>query len=93
MSNLRVLALLFAILTSALLFTVLIAHCLAWFIVYKAEARLGELRAGILRGGEMRVCLCTRYLRHESNAIIQALLYVSTGQRVQSMNVSLGYTP
>jgi hypothetical protein len=36
----------------------LTAHCLAWFIVYKTEARLGEVRKGLLRGGDMRVCLC-----------------------------------
>jgi len=39
-------------------FAVLIAHCLAWFIVYKTESRLGEVRKGLLRGGDMRVCLC-----------------------------------
>ena len=39
-------------------FAILIAHCLAWFIVYKTEARLGELHKGVLRGGDMRVCLC-----------------------------------
>lgn len=41
-------------------FAVLIAHCLAWFIVYKTEARLGEVRQGVMRGGEMRVCLCAK---------------------------------
>jgi hypothetical protein len=39
-------------------FAVLTAHCLAWFIVYKTESRLGEVRQGLLRGGDMRVCLC-----------------------------------
>jgi hypothetical protein len=39
---------------------ILIAHCLAWFIVYKTEARLGEARRGLVRGGEMRLCLCAR---------------------------------
>lgn len=39
-------------------FAVLIAHCLAWFLVYKTEARLGEVRSGLLRGGEMKLCLC-----------------------------------
>lgn len=39
-------------------FAVLIAHCLAWFLVYKTEARLGEARRGILKGGDMRLCLC-----------------------------------
>jgi hypothetical protein len=43
-----------------LLFAVLIAHCLAWFIVYKTEARLGEARRGVVQGGEMRLCLCAR---------------------------------
>ncbi|KAF3034218.1 hypothetical protein E8E12_001954 [Didymella heteroderae] len=41
-------------------FAVLIAHCLAWFLVYKTEARLGEVRTGLLRGGEMKLCLCNR---------------------------------
>ena len=41
-------------------FAILIAHCLAWFLVYKTEARLGEVRSGLLRGGEMKVCLCGR---------------------------------
>jgi uncharacterized membrane protein len=41
-------------------FAILIAHCLAWFLVYKTEARLGEVRAGLLRGGEMKLCLCGR---------------------------------
>ncbi|KAF1835110.1 hypothetical protein BDW02DRAFT_597628 [Decorospora gaudefroyi] len=39
-------------------FAILIAHCLAWFLVYKTEARLGEARRGIVQGGEMRLCLC-----------------------------------
>jgi hypothetical protein len=43
-----------------LLFAALIAHCLAWFIVYKTEARLGEARRGLVQGGEMRLCLCAR---------------------------------
>jgi hypothetical protein len=43
-----------------LLFALLIAHCLAWFIVYKTEARLGEARRGLVQGGEMRLCLCAR---------------------------------
>jgi hypothetical protein len=43
-----------------LLFGILIAHCLAWFIVYKTEARLGEARRGLVQGGEMRLCLCAR---------------------------------
>lgn len=41
-------------------FAVLVAHSLAWFLVYKTEARLGEVRAGLLRGGEMKLCLCGR---------------------------------
>lgn len=43
-----------------LLCAILIAHCLAWFIVYKTEARLGEARRGLVTGGEMRLCLCAR---------------------------------
>ncbi|KZM23637.1 hypothetical protein ST47_g5235 [Ascochyta rabiei] len=39
-------------------FAILISHCLAWFIVYKTEARLGEVRSGLLKGGEMKLCLC-----------------------------------
>lgn len=41
-------------------FAVLVAHCLAWFLIYRTEARLGEVRAGLLRGGEMKLCLCGR---------------------------------
>ncbi|KAJ4294345.1 hypothetical protein N0V90_008035 [Kalmusia sp. IMI 367209] len=41
-------------------FAILVAHCLAWFVVYKTEARLGEVKRGLLRGGDMRVCLCAR---------------------------------
>lgn len=41
-------------------FAILVAHCLAWLVVYKTEVRLGELRKGLLRGGDMRVCLCAR---------------------------------
>lgn len=47
-----------AILLFVLSFAILIAHCLAWFLVYKTEARLGEARRGIVQGGEMRLCLC-----------------------------------
>lgn len=39
---------------------ILMIHCLAWFIVYQTEARLGEARRGLLAGGEMRLCLCGR---------------------------------
>lgn len=48
----------FAVLVSIFIFAFLIAHCLAWFLVYKTEARLGEARRGIMQGGEMRLCLC-----------------------------------
>lgn len=41
-------------------FAVLVAHCLAWFVVYKTESRLGEAKRGLLRGGDMRMCLCAR---------------------------------
>jgi hypothetical protein len=41
-------------------FAILVAHCMAWFVVYKTEARLGEVRKGLLRGGDMRVCLYAR---------------------------------
>jgi hypothetical protein len=41
-------------------FAIIVAHCLAWFIVYRTEARLGEMRSGLLRGGEMKLCLCGR---------------------------------
>lgn len=47
-----------AILLFILSFAILIAHCLAWFLVYKTEARLGEARRGIVQGGNMRLCLC-----------------------------------
>jgi hypothetical protein len=52
-----------AILAGSLLvlaFAMLVAQCLAWFIVYKTEARLGEARKGLVQGGEMRLCLCAR---------------------------------
>ncbi|CAN9278500.1 unnamed protein product [Alternaria alternata] len=48
----------FAVFVSMIIFAILIAHCLAWFLVYKTEARLGEARRGIMQGGEMRLCLC-----------------------------------
>lgn len=41
-------------------FAILVSHCLAWFLVYKTEARLGDMRTGLLRGGEMKLCLCGR---------------------------------
>jgi hypothetical protein len=62
-STMSVLWLLLAMLSAILLilgFAILIAHCLAWFIVYKTEARLGEARRGLVQGGEMRLCLCVR---------------------------------
>lgn len=49
-----------AVLLFILGFAVLIAHCLAWFLVYKTEARLGEARRGLVRGGDMRLCLCAK---------------------------------
>lgn len=52
-----------AVLTGLLLVVgvvILMIHCLAWFIVYQTEARLGEARRGLLMGGEMRLCLCGR---------------------------------
>jgi hypothetical protein len=57
---LRTVALVLAILLFIVAFAVLVAHCLAWFIVYKTEVRLGDLRKGLLRGGDMRVCLCAQ---------------------------------
>jgi hypothetical protein len=59
-SFLKTLALILGVALFILGFAVLIAHCLALFIVYKTEARLGEIRTGVVRGGEMRVCLCAR---------------------------------
>ncbi|KAF2728657.1 hypothetical protein EJ04DRAFT_581182 [Polyplosphaeria fusca] len=59
-SALKASALVLGILLFIFGFAVLTAHCLAWFIVYKTEARLGEVRRGVVRGGEMRVCLCAR---------------------------------
>ncbi|KAG9186391.1 hypothetical protein G6011_02947 [Alternaria panax] len=47
-----------AVLLFILAFAILVAHCLAWFLVYKTEARLGEARRGIMQGGDMRLCLC-----------------------------------
>ncbi|KAH8730323.1 hypothetical protein GQ44DRAFT_723757 [Phaeosphaeriaceae sp. PMI808] len=43
-----------------LLSIALVIYCLAWFIVYHTEARLGEARRGLVKGGEMRLCLCSR---------------------------------
>jgi hypothetical protein len=58
MSALWICVAIFAILLFILAFAILVAHCLAWFLVYKTEARLGEARRGIMQGGEMRLCLC-----------------------------------
>ncbi|KAF2796473.1 hypothetical protein K505DRAFT_401163 [Melanomma pulvis-pyrius CBS 109.77] len=57
-SLLRIAIFVMAVIIFMLTFAILIAHCLAWFVVYKTEARLGEVRKGVLRGGDMRVCLC-----------------------------------
>ncbi|ORY12207.1 hypothetical protein BCR34DRAFT_600771 [Clohesyomyces aquaticus] len=47
-----------SLLISLLVFSALTAHFLASFVVYKTEARLGDMRKGVLRSGEMRMCLC-----------------------------------
>jgi hypothetical protein len=47
-----------AVLLSILAFAILIAHCLAEFLIHKTEGRLGEARRSIMQGGEMRLCLC-----------------------------------
>lgn len=60
LSTLQAIASALAILIFIFVLAVIVAHCLAWFIVYKTEARLGELRKGLLRGGDMRVCLCAK---------------------------------
>lgn len=56
----QILLLLMGILLFIFGFAILVAHCLAWFLVYKTEARLGELRRGLMRGGDMKLCLCAR---------------------------------
>jgi hypothetical protein len=58
MSALWICIAMLAFLLFILAFAILVAHCLAWFLVYKTEARLGEARRGIMQGGEMRLCLC-----------------------------------
>jgi hypothetical protein len=58
MSALWICIAMLAFLLFILAFAVLVAHSLAWFLVYKTEARLGEARRGIMQGGEMRLCLC-----------------------------------
>lgn len=60
LSLIHIVILILATLLFFFVFAVLVAHCLAWFIVYKTEARLGEVRRGVVRGGEMRMCLCAR---------------------------------
>ncbi|OCK74464.1 hypothetical protein K432DRAFT_430007 [Lepidopterella palustris CBS 459.81] len=59
-TSLQILLLLLALLTFLLAFSILTTHLLAGFIVFKTEAGLGEVRTGVLRGGEMRVCLWAR---------------------------------
>lgn len=59
-SIVQVIVLIFAFVIFVFVFAILVAHCMAWFVVYKAEVRLGDLRKGLLRGGDMRVCLCAR---------------------------------
>lgn len=56
----QVLLLLMGLIIFVFAFAVLVAHCLAWFLVYKTESRLGQVRTGLLRGGEMKLCLCSR---------------------------------
>ncbi|KAF1942427.1 hypothetical protein EJ02DRAFT_434007 [Clathrospora elynae] len=58
MSIVWLLVAILAVMLFILAFAILVAHCLAWFLVYKTEARLGEARRGIMHGGEMRLCLC-----------------------------------
>jgi len=47
-----------AVIIFMFMYAILIAHCLAWFVVHKTESRLGALHKGVLRGGNMRICLC-----------------------------------
>jgi hypothetical protein len=56
----QVLLLLMGLIIFVFAFAILVAHCLAWFLVYKTESRLGQVRTGLLRGGEMKLCLCSR---------------------------------
>ncbi|KAF2441523.1 hypothetical protein P171DRAFT_523511 [Karstenula rhodostoma CBS 690.94] len=60
LSLVQTIVLVFALIIFLFAFAILVAHCMAWFVVYKTEARLGEVRKGLLRGGDMRVCLCAR---------------------------------
>ncbi|KAF9738564.1 hypothetical protein PMIN01_03847 [Paraphaeosphaeria minitans] len=59
-SLVQMVVLVLALIIFVFAFAILVAHCMAWFVVYKTEARLGEVRKGLLRGGDMRVCLCGR---------------------------------
>lgn len=49
-----------AFLTFLVFSIIMMVHCLAWFLVYKVESRLGEVRTGLLKGGDMRLCLCAK---------------------------------
>lgn len=60
LSSIRTIVLIMASLIFTFAFAVLIARCLAWFIFYSIESRLGDIRHGLLRGGDMRICLCAR---------------------------------
>ena len=59
-SFLQAILLLFAFIIFIFAFAILVAHCITWFVVYKTEARLGDVRRGLLKGGDMRICLCAR---------------------------------
>jgi len=39
---------------------VLVAHGLPWFVVYKTESILSDVRDEILSQGDMRICLCAK---------------------------------
>lgn len=60
LSVVQITSLIMACIVFLFAFAVLVAHCMAWLVVYKTEARLGEMRKGLLQGGDMRVCLCPR---------------------------------
>lgn len=60
LSIVQIISLIMASIIFLFAFAILVAHCMSWFVIYKTEARLGEMRKGILRGGDMRVCLCPR---------------------------------
>lgn len=59
-SALQVIVLALASIVFVFAFAILVAHCMAWLVVHKTEARLGDVRRGLLRSGDMRVCLCAR---------------------------------